>query len=782
MMSRWRLIAGACAVSVALVSVIGRAQTADTRATKALDNRVAQRFREFDRDADGRLTRSELGAVLFDELNVDGNDAVTLEEAQGVIRKRGLEVLLKAAQAGQSLTPKGTPQAGGPTAAVTPQSSSSAQSEEKQRPEEKQSPPLRQGPKRLIPEDNGVGRMIPDLTLRDLDDKQFRLSDFADKPAIVLAITNTSCPLSKKYLPSLAAIEKQFSDQKVQFVFVNSTASDKLPAIRSAVAANALSGPYVRDPDGAIARAIGATHTTDVIVLDSRRTVIYRGAVDDQYGFEYSLETPRNEYLKRALGALLERRPLLVAATEAPGCPLDLTDAPAASIEMTFHNRISRILQARCLECHREGGPAPFALDTYANVSAQSGAIRQAVERGVMPPWFAARPEKGMPSHFANDRSLSDQEKTDLLAWLSHGKPEGDAKDAPLPREFASGWRIGAPEHIVQLPKPMPVKATGIMAYQNVIVDAGIDSDRWVRGMEIRPTAPQVVHHVLVFLLPPADRSSAGSDRNAGDDESGGFFIAYAPGNDALIFSEGYGKKLPAGSRLKFQIHYTPNGTATEDQTRVGFVFSDREPTHIVSVAGIANPRLSIPPGADNHEVNATQTLNADTTIMAFFPHMHLRGKAFRYEAQYPDGRTETLLDVPRYDFNWQLSYRLAQPLELPKGTTLQLTGWYDNSKNNPANPDPTRTVKWGQQTFDEMMLGYVEYYTTSPTDAPAMGNRNLETLFRQFDRNQDGKLSGDEFPKDWKERLLKLDADADGNVTLEELQQGVARRRRTGS
>jgi hypothetical protein len=293
--------------------------------------------------------------------------------------------------------------------------------------------------------------------------------------------------------------------------------------------------------------------------------------------------------------------------------------------------------------------------------------------------------------------------------------------------------------------------------------------DKWVRAIEIRPTAPEVVHHVLVFLLPP--RSTAAADRNAGDDESGGFFAAYAPGHDALVFPDGYGKKIPAGSRLKFQMHFTPNGTATEDQSRLAMIFANQEPAHVVSVTGIANPRLSIPPGADNHAVLAEQTVHADSTVLAFFPHMHLRGKAFRYEATYPDGQSQVLLEVPRYDFNWQMSYRLAEPLELPKGTVLKLTGWFDNSKNNPANPDPTKTVRWGPQTYDEMMLGYVEYYTHGGTEVGIAGGVDL-------DRNQDGKLSGDEFPADWKERLLKLDADGDKAVTFEEIQNGIRRRR----
>ncbi len=683
-------LAGFAVLNLVMVGVLVRAQSDTPNRGRKLDERVAERFRALDKDQDKKLTKVELGAGLFQQLNTDGDEFVTLDEAQAEIRKRGFEAVLKAAQAGNSA----------PTATTTATAPAAAE------------PPLRQGPKRLSPGDHGIGRMVPDLSLTDINGRKFRLSDYSDRPALVIAFTNTTCPLCKKYAPSLAALEQHFADRKIPFLFVNTNAADKPAAIQSAIETQGLKGPYVRDEESRVAQALGAIRTTDLFVLDARRTIIYRGAVDDQYGFEYSLDAPRTEYAKLAIQSFVDGRPLLVSATEAPGCPIELSDSPVPATAITYHNRVSRIIQSRCLECHRDGGPAPFALDTYENVSAQGAAIRQAVERGVMPPWFAAKPEKGEPSHWANDKSLSAQEKSDLLGWISSGKPAGNAADAPLAKQYPSGWRIGNPDHLVQLPTPMPIKATGVMPYQDVIVETGLTEDKWVRALEIRPTAPEVVHHVLVFLLPPANRSNAASDREAGDDEAGGFFAAYAPGNEPLIFPEGFGKRIPAGSRMKFQLHYTPNGTATKDQSRLGIVFTSEQPKHLVHVSGIANPKLSIPPGAENHEVLARQTVHSNTTILAYFPHMHLRGKAFRYEAIFPDGGKQLLLDVPRYDFNWQLSYRLAEPVEVPKGTTLLLTGWFDNSRNNPANPDPTKTVRWGPQTFDEMMLGYVEYYT----------------------------------------------------------------------
>ena len=644
--------------------------------------------------------------------------------------------------------------------------------------------PGRMGPQRVIPGDHGVGHMVPDMELTDVDGKAFRLSEFKDRAAVVIAFTNTSCPVSKKYAPTLAALEKEFQDRSVVFVFVNPTSSDKPELVREAITTHGFQGHYVSDNDGSIATAVGATHTTDAIVLDASRTIVYRGAVDDQYGTSYTRDEPRETFLTDAITATLAGERPVVAATTAPGCPLDFEPAGTLLTSVTYHNRISRIIQSHCLECHRDGGVAPFALSSYEEVKGQSGSVRRVIEEDIMPPWFAADPAEGTVSPFANDCSLAQADKTALLDWLNGGKPEGDPSDAPLPRSFHDGWQIGKPDLIVQLASPIAVKAGGTMPYQNVIVDTGLTETKYVKAVEVLPTAREVVHHVLVFVMPPGKRGAAGVVTEDDEEEDGtsGFFAAYAPGYDALVFNEGYGKVLPAGSRLKFQIHYTPNGTATKDQSMIGMIFLNEKPEYLVDVTGVAQPRLAIPPGAADHEVVANQPIPNDATILAFFPHMHLRGKAFRYEAILPDGRTQTLLDIPRYDFNWQLSYRFAEPVTLPAGSTLRATAIFDNSKDNPANPDPTRTVRWGPQTYDEMMIGYVEYYMADGSlgrgsRGGALRDRlsnlgsghGIELLFKRMDSNSDGKVSGDELPTDQKDRLLRLDADKDGALSLEE-------------
>jgi hypothetical protein len=374
-------------------------------------------------------------------------------------------------------------------------------------------------------------------------------------------------------------------------------------------------------------------------------------------------------------------------------------------------------------------------------------------------------------SPWSNDRELPDADKADFVAWLSGGMKEGNRADAPLPRHFPKDWAIGAPEMVVQIPEPIEVAATGVMPYQNVFVDPKFTEDRWVRAMEVQPTAREVVHHALVYVV-PKDRIERARKKPGTDNEGGNFFGVYVPGNNALIFPDGFAKLIPAGALLHFQIHYTPNGKVTHDQTRLGMIFAKEMPKHEVRVAAIP-AKLDIPPGDANYETHGFLPVPFDAKILSFMPHMHVRGKAFRYELETPGQPTRVLLDVPRYDFNWQIQYRLREPIDAPAGSRLLGTAWYDNSTNNPANPDPTQRVKWGQQTFEEMMLGYFEYYIPAATPGSEhvsiaeMALRDGGLVFMGLDKNRDGKLTPDEAPSP--KQFEEADSDHDGIVTREE-------------
>jgi hypothetical protein len=562
---------------------------------------------------------------------------------------------------------------------------------------------LREGPKVLAPAEHRVGELVrADVAFTDLDGKAGTLAEFRGRPATVVCMTGVGCPIARKYGPVLADLAKAYAEKGVQFLLVNPNKGESVDAMREVARQSGIR--YVHDAEAKLGAALGATSSTEVFVLDAGLTLAYRGAVDDQFGLGYALAAPKNRYLGDALDAVLKNVPPAVQATTAPGCELARQSAPAeaAARAVTYHNRVSRILQRSCVECHRDGEAAPFTLDEYAGVKDHLAMIRKTVTKGIMPPWFAD-PSVG---HWANDRSLPARDKADLLAWIEAGGPEGDAADAPVARAFAPGWRIGQPDVVFETPTEFEIPATGAMPYQRVMVQTKLPEDKWVRAVEIRPTHPDVVHHVLVFVVYPPDHPKLGQQPPT-EDGIKGYFAGLVPNSGHHVYPAGTAKLLPRDALLIFQIHYTPNGKAVTDRPKIGFVFDDAAPEHELITTAAANKRLRIPPGDPNHEVVANYRFGGPARITSFSPHSHVRGKAYRYELTYPDGRHERVLEIPRYDFNWQLEYVLREPIDVPRGTVLRVTAWYDNSPANPANPDPTKLVRFGDQTWDEMMIGY---------------------------------------------------------------------------
>jgi len=370
---------------------------------------------------------------------------------------------------------------------------------------------------------------------------------------------------------------------------------------------------------------------------------------------------------------------------------------PLVAAEATYHSRISRIFQQHCISCHRDGGAAPFALDTYSDVVARARIIRNVIERRVMPPWYASRDQRGM---FANDASLSGAERAELISWLSGAMEEGDPTGTRTVQRVDEEWMIGEPDVIYEFPEPIPVPARGVMPYQYVTIDTGVPQEQWVQAVEIRPGDISVVHHVLVFAVPPGKLLN----------EIVNYWAGYVPGRGARSYRAGVARRLPRGARLVFQMHYTPNGTATRDRTRIGLRFADSPPQYEAKTASVINTRFTIPAGAQNFRVAAGLRVPRDIMLLGYMPHHHLRGMAGRYELVAGNRQPEVLLEVPEYDFNWQLFYELAEPRPLRRGARIRYTAWYDNSAANPANPNPNRPVSWGLQTNDEMHVGYIEY------------------------------------------------------------------------
>jgi hypothetical protein len=343
-----------------------------------------------------------------------------------------------------------------------------------------------------------------------------------------------------------------------------------------------------------------------------------------------------------------------------------------------------------------------MALGSFEQVRSWARAIEREVISGTMPPWHA----DPCCGRFANDRSLTGAERELLLGWLRGGLSPGNLATAPAPLEAvdATTWRIGEPDAVVELPEAL-VPATGDLPYHDYVVAAPFDREVWIAAAETQPGNPRVVHHVIVDIVPPV-----GSPRPDGDPRTVGSLGGYVPGDDPMILPPGLARRLPAGSRLFFQIHYTPTGTPERDRTRLGLVLADAPPEHEARTGIVSTPFLWIPAGSVVSE-RASWRFRADAMLLSLRPHLHRRGKAFLFRARYPGGREEVLLLVANWDFDWQTTYVLAQPLPIPAGTELLVEATWDNTSANPDNPDPGRDVSWGEATSDEMMIGFFDYY-----------------------------------------------------------------------
>jgi len=397
--------------------------------------------------------------------------------------------------------------------------------------------------------------------------------------------------------------------------------------------------------------------------------------------------------------------------------------------QVTFYRDVLPLLQKNCQTCHRSGEGAPMAFTSYKDTRPWAKAIREAVATRKMPPWFAD-PHVGK---FSNDRSLSQQEIDTFVKWADTGAIEGNLKDAPAPVEFVQGWNIGQPDTTIEMPVDYHVPATGTIEYTYFVIPTGFTEDKWVQLAEVRPGNRRVVHHVIAFVREPGSKwlkdAKPGEpfvpQKAKSDNERGGFggefLVGYAPGYPAEKFAPGQAKRIKAGSDIVLQMHYTADGKEQSDRTHVGFLFAKEPPKERILTVAAGNQKFVIPPGADNHKVESSLTLHEDSTLVSMLPHMHLRGKAFEYRVVYPTGETQELLRVPRYDFNWQLTYIPEKPLVLPKGSRIECTAWYDNSANNKFNPDPKTEVRFGEQSWEEMMFGFLNVALD-----PAMSPRDL--------------------------------------------------------
>lgn len=523
---------------------------------------------------------------------------------------------------------------------------------------------------------------------------------------VVLFVTGNGCPIVRNSLPELKRLREKFGPRGAGFALLNVNGEDSRDEVAREAQEFGIDFPILLDPSQNVGRALELHRTAEVLVIDTCTWRIrYRGAVDDRLGYGQQRPEASRHFLAEALEAVLTGTPVEQPRTEVKGCGI----AYGTVVTPDYVRDIAPMVAANCTGCHSRGNVAPFNLDRYEKVRSHSATLRDVLLEDRMPPWHA-------DSHhgvFANDRALSATQKAQLYAWIAAGAPRGEGVDplpALLPR--ASGdWPLGEPDYVVRLPEEAKIPETGLVPYQVFTVKAPVTNDTWLRGVTIRAGNPKVVHHCLVFIRYPASLRHLEPRQ---DDGASGFFAGFVPGTDAVFFPPGTGKFLPSGSELVFQMHYTTTGREETDRTEMALYCAPGRPDAELITGAAATMDFEIPPGAPDHPVRAEFTFERDSILYELTPHMHLRGSRFAYAAEYPDGRREILLSVPAYDFNWQTLYRLATPKRIPAGTRLVCTGAYDNSPGNPSNPNAKAVVRFGEQTADEMFIGYFNY-TAAP-------------------------------------------------------------------
>ena len=550
-----------------------------------------------------------------------------------------------------------------------------------------------------------IGRKISEFSLKDFRGHEHSLRDLQNKKLIIAFFAGTECPLAKLYGGRLQKLADEYSEHGVAVIGICSNAQDSLSDIGHYADKHDISYALLKDMRNEVADQFGATRTPQVFVLDQDRTIRYCGRIDGQFtfgtGVGLSAPAPKRHDLKVALDELLEGKEVSVPVTEVKGCLIGRERKVVDDATVTYTNQISRLFQKQCIECHREGQIGPFVLDDYHEASGWGEMIAEVIEEQRMPPWHA-NPAYGK---FSNEKRLTDEEKQLVYRWVEDGCPEGDPSDLPPAQKYHEGWYMPRqPDQVFYISdERVDVKAEGVEDYRYYEMDPGFTEDKWVSIAECMPDNRAVVHHIIVYIREPgAKRIGSRKFR---------FLVGYAPGTRSWSGAKpGWARKIPAGSKLVFQMHYTPIGSPQTDRSSVGLIFCDKEEVEYQTfTTNVSNHRLKIPPHAENYRVLARKTFDRDTMLLSMFPHMHIRGKAFRYELNLPDGSSEILLDVPRYDFNWQNSFVLEEPKVIPKGAELLCTAYFDNSENNLANPNPDETVRWGDQTWEEMMIGWYD-------------------------------------------------------------------------
>ena len=605
-----------------------------------------------------------------------------------------------------------------------------------------------------------LAERVDNFVLLDHTGDAHELHYYSDRDAVVLMVQGNGCPVVRNALPDLRAVREQFSDSNVEFLMINSNLQDHRASIAAEAAEWDIDLPILDDDAQLIGEALDFTRTAEVLVIDTDDwSVAYRGPINDRLSYERQKAEASKHYLVDALDAVLADQKPAIEAEGAIGCLINFPEAKnkAAHASISYSETVAPILKANCLACHQEGGIGSWAMSSYDMVRGFAPMIREVVRTKRMPPWHAD-PHVG---DWKNDASLGLEDRQTLIHWIEAGAPRGDGDDPLAALDAADPeWPLGEPDLIVELPS-FDIPASGVVDYQFPSVKNPLDDGVWVRAMTVVPGRTEVVHHVLVGA------TDSGQPPNESEGVFDNYLGGYAPGTGYTKMPEGTGVYLPADSHFMFQLHYTPYGKDVTDTTRIGLYFYDEPPANFLRHGVVLNPTIRIPPNAKRHEQRAYYEFERDAHLHTILPHSHYRGRSSTFALRFPDGTEEMLLNVPNYDFNWQRGYDFADPKFVPAGSRLVHTTVYDNSGQNPANPDPDKLVTWGLQSWDEMLYGdFVFTWVDETSEQPIHNNERADAYqtIGFLDKNIDGLVQLDELSERMRQRMGPVFQAADHN------------------
>jgi hypothetical protein len=584
------------------------------------------------------------------------------------------------------------------------------------------------------------GDAVENFRLIDQKGVSHELYYLSDMKAVVLVAHGNACKASASAEKTLDALRQKYQGQGVEFLAIDSNLGDSREATDKQTTASGVGIPVLSDELQLIGESMNLAHNGEVFVVNPKNNwhLMYRGQV----------ASGSNNYAADALAATLGGTDVKVAQTRVSGCDIAMPDdtkaARAAHAKISYEQTIAPMLADHCVSCHRDGGIAPWQMSNYQMVKGYSPMIREVLRTKRMPPWHAD-PHYGV---FSNDRSLTTDQTKTLIYWIEAGAPHGDGPDPlTMVKKDWPVWKLGKPDLVVDLPT-FEVPASGVIPYQMWTVENPLDHDVWVRAVDFLPGARSNLHHIIATIggemvpssqggaapgsaafdpskLTPEERAKLMERIRKARGDSDGSLADYVPGAEPLQIPPESGILLRKGAKFGFQAHYTTNGKAATDVTRMGLYFMDAPPEYRYRAAVMANPTISIPANTKAHEEEASHTFDKEVLVYSLHPHAHFRGAAAEFTAVYPDGHETVLLNVPKYDFNWQTTYELKNPIILPAGTTVRYQMVYDNSTQNVANPDPNRVVPWGQQTWDEMLYGVIRFRYLTQDAAPRTASAN---------------------------------------------------------